>query len=402
MDYYDLLAIATSAEKNSFVVKFAALCDKIGLLQFRQIRHFFSISFTNIQKINEYFIQKHQDLHRIKISKIAGEDEWNRMCKRWKVSIYKHDHLIIMLDQLFKHRMEGSPHVASPNNADLQRKLASINPDLFQWGVETLNKRTQLMQGHLAHIPGYKQTENQLQIDGVTYQVVTSEVTQFAEPEKPLVSCGSSASREMILLDPQNSPALNDKYNQFEQLIMKFMRAKGKPNLSPKELLILTNYFMSTIVFPKDSLANERINKLVANSQNDAAIYKINSQPCIPIDVFIVNQVGVCRHHSLVAAFFLDKFIQTHPDIGFTGKVQIMRDELVKDNRVIGAHAWITLGFNNDQILLLDSLNGFLGDLNEEDFQKKIRKVFGDKAIRHQLEKAKRMLQKGNGERVVN
>ncbi|MBS4164792.1 hypothetical protein PRO82_002125 [Candidatus Protochlamydia amoebophila] len=63
MNYYDLLAIAISAEKNSFGVKFAALCDKIGLLQFRQIRHFFSISFTNIQKINEYFIQKHQVLH---------------------------------------------------------------------------------------------------------------------------------------------------------------------------------------------------------------------------------------------------------------------------------------------------------------------------------------------------
>jgi hypothetical protein len=382
--YQQLLADACSSKITDFKVKLVSLCDRIGLLQYRPIRLLFSITDQNIQKINDCFdkVQSSPD-------NLDNQFIWFHMRERWKISVAHSRDLPLPIPT--------QPAPSSPNKDKIEELLNQIlnrhpnNPQFkLNWGKETvLDKRTVLMKKNLAQIPDYDQTLNQIEVEGKNYQVVTSEVTHFTD--QPLVSCGSSSSREMILFDANNSPLLNQRYNQFERFVLQYCQRHGLATIPPKDLLMLTDHFMSHVVFPKDVTVEEKIDAFIAETRQDPNIAKVQSQPCIPIDDFIKKGVGVCRHHALVGAFLIEKFNQKNPQVGFKCHIQIMRDDLEQNNRKVGAHAWVNLITENGDILLLDSLNNFLGNLNDLQFRGAIENVFGKRAIKHQIKKAEIM-----------
>lgn len=111
---------------------------------------------------------------------------------------------------------------------------------------------------------------------------------------------------------------------------------------------------------------------------------KTNKSPCISIEVFLKEEYGVCRHHSLVAAYFMDRLMTSKPELcAVTGKMQIMRSD-VKG----GAHAWLTFVTSDNRIYCVDTLNKFAGNLNNLEHRQTIERIFGRTAVKNQLIKA--------------
>lgn len=249
----------------------------------------------------------------------------------------------------------------------------------------TLNLRTTPMVELLAGNKDFNEKNLTLNVQGVSYKVITSDITDFADIKAPLVSCGSSKSREMILFDPENSPLLQKRYAYFSQALQRYMKDKKIDKLTPEQMIMFTTAFMQKVVFPVSKNLVEQVDMMVENCKKDAFIAKSNDQPCIPIDKFLEEKQGVCRHHSLVAAYFMDRFMKHHSDkCAFSGKLQVMRDNLDRG----GAHAWLTLICDDGSTFAIDTLNNISGNLNDYNFQQKYKKSFGFKPLNHQKKKA--------------
>lgn len=390
----ELLAKIVSAEQNSLKFKCASLCDKIGLLQFRVVRWLFSITDEKIKKINDIFVNKLVN-KKEDIDFKLREGEWRKICKRWglKVNSDSDDKNIEKIRQQFPQK-----DIFNNNPIDPDKKLKEVLELLLQNSPKldpkpanfftSLNARSVRMKDHLSPLPNYIEKSGILKIEGKDFRVIDSEVNEF---NIPLVSCGLSSSREMILLDPNNSPLLLAHYNNFDHLIARYMQGKGKDQLSPEDLINITNMFMCNCVFPRSNNMESQVDDLVEKCKQDPTISKVNFQPCIPIDVFLKEKSGVCRHHALVGAYLLDRYIQEHADTcSFKGKVQIMRDNV--NGFLKGGHAWLTLVCSNNKNFCIDTLNEISGDLGDSNFRETtLQDCFGAKAVEHQLEKAKQL-----------
>lgn len=124
--------------------------------------------------------------------------------------------------------------------------------------------------------------------------------------------------------------------------------------------------------------------EIINECSEERSIHKRGGHPCIPIDRFIEKTVGVCRHHALVAAYLLDRFMQENWNrCTFTGKVQIMGDDIKG-----GGHAWLTLLSSVQETWAFDSLNNIIGNLNEEEFKQALIQKFGADPVERQIYKA--------------
>ena len=116
---------------------------------------------------------------------------------------------------------------------------------------------------------------------------------------QPLISIGSSPlTREIISLDPENSPLLQQKYDQFsgasfEELVA-YIRARIFHIKTSERLM--------------DAFIFEWIER---HTPEDFTLTSDNRYlPVIPLDDFIRSGVGVCRHSALTAAYFINRLIQ--------------------------------------------------------------------------------------------
>lgn len=409
MDYHTLLFTDVIYDNHQpWIARFAALVDQVGLMQFRAVRRIFSIGDDTIEKVNRYF---NKPSHQQTPTYQSLRKEWADVCKRWDVKILtgksspaqdlfrKQDWQAVKID---------NDILIDPIQADkltpraFQKKSPSIDPVLIKFdkllekdflkgfGLNSLDNtdsfrlRTLAMDRYLGQYPDYQQKERILKIDGKDHQVISADVVDFADNTLPLVSCGSSASRELILLDPSHSPLLQKCYHDYLRFLNLSRVKLGKDKLDAKELVFLTEAFMSNHVFPSNSHAEKEVDDFVDGYLQKPDCKKLDQQPCIPIDAFLQAKIGVCRHHSLVAAYLMDRFIQHHPEqCSFQGKVQIQRDQVIG-----GAHAWVSLICKDGSTFCMDSLNHIMGDLADPAFIRGIRLVFGTKAIDHQLKNA--------------
>lgn len=237
-------------------------------------------------------------------------------------------------------------------------------------------------------------------IAGKEYKIITSKVTRFAHRKIPLISCGSSISREFIILDPIHSPLLRGKYNLYKAKILEYFQNNKKNILTSYELVELTRKFMFEHVFSGVLSQAKYVYEIIQAYKLNPAFHPLVTKDgqgditYIPIDYFIKNEAGVCRHHVLVAAYLLDRFIRSHANrCSFSGKVQIMRDEVKPPENTdqTAAHSWVSLVCNegNKEIIYtLDSLNNLAGTLDDITFTSLFGYKFGNKAMQHQREKA--------------
>lgn len=400
LDYSGLMDRVVGPSCFIWKKNLAKACDKIGLLQFRLVRWLFSINNKNIENVNKIF-QLHAYPKNTELKNYKAI--WDEMCKRWKLQ----NKVMSLPEEQADQKLEKSPfreifkarkkipplqvqqiqkqEAAKPQGRqkELRKKILKIRED--EWHL-----RTVLMDKNLGRFTEYDLSKREIKVGDQLYQVISAEVDDFANSALPLASCGSAESREIILLDPKNSPLLQKKYQSFVVYLKNYLAEQNKDKLSPDEFLRFVCAFMDQKVFPIRSLnLEEKVENIIKEGQKNPQFLKIGKMPCLPIDHFIKEKVGVCRHHSLVAAYLVDKFIKENSECcDFKGKVQMMRDNIEG-----GAHVWVSLICDKGKTFILDTANNVKDDLQNPKFPRRLDFI-GPNALKRQLAKAEKVRQK--------
>lgn len=262
--------------------------------------------------------------------------------------------------------------------------------------------RTQNMHNFFSYCKEYNPSTKFLNVGGEPHEMISSEIVNFYGSSHPLACCGTY--REALLLDDKSSPLLTTHFKNFKAGIETL-----KLPLTPSELLDYTMKYINNFMFSLDSKkASEKVDEIVENSNDMSNIIKLELHidprtakeynipeiiliPCISIDKFIGEKAAVCRHHSLVAAYFLDRLFNENNNVCTQDfKVQMMRDDLSE-----GAHTWISLITENHDIYILDSYNKIFGNIEEVKTRfELITRGFGGQAIENHLHRALQALDK--------
>lgn len=243
--------------------------------------------------------------------------------------------------------------------------------------------RTVQMKNLVKHMPGYDADDSTLSLHGKKYTPISSKTRNYYD--EPVASCGSSVGcREILVLDPSNSPVLANHLDRIQSILS----AKGH---SEDQIIKCVVDYVRDKIFPTHSDRNlgERVEAVVNFAKTDKTASKIDVfghiVPILPIDHFITRKVGVCRHHALVVAYILDGLTKLTSDK--TGKpflkgiVQHIRDEVPG-----GAHAWVTYTTSTRKVhidTLWNRVQDFTGNLG----QRILEVSYGPKAIANQMKK---------------
>lgn len=206
------------------------------------------------------------------------------------------------------------------------RELLFEQQEAEELFAEGIGLRTKLSKNFITGLDCYR--SDKLKIGNQFYAPISGGTQQFSS--RPVASCGSSSSREIILLDPANSPRLNAHFTK--------LRSKLKPGMSTEKVLEALKEYVRKEIFPNGSESEISVMVEKARQTHQTTKHKDNNIPIplIPIDHFIEKKIGVCRHHALVTAYMLDRLL-TEKNPLIEGTVQHMRG-----NTHIGAHVWVT------------------------------------------------------------
>ena len=155
-----------------------------------------------------------------------------------------------------------------------------------------------------------------------------------AIPQGPFIYPGSRP-REVIVVDPEKSPLLDQAYRDLEQ------------RLSEKfsEEQILETVFL----YVRDELFDLRLCKERLVQQFIYSLYPDEAEPEIPLETFLEYKIGVCRHTALATTCLVDRLVK---EGWLQGKAL-----LIRSNCPAGRHAW-TLFLSEEGAWHLDSLWG--------------------------------------------
>lgn len=134
-------------------------------------------------------------------------------------------------------------------------------------------------------------------------------------PEGPFCYPGESP-REIIMIDPENSPILNKACDKILSEIA--------PEMSEKEILATTLKYLKNHLYHFEDCNEQALSTLLSSYED--------TSPEIPLEAFLREKKGVCRHIALTTTYLLDQFIKK--DL-LQGKVFLIRDNLAQ-----GRHAW--------------------------------------------------------------
>lgn len=205
--------------------------------------------------------------------------------------------------------------------------------------------------------------DNRLKIGDKVYTPLTGNVRDFST-NGCLISAGNKAEREIVSLDP-DSTYFKAKVAEFDQFIQQKKSANNGP-LSEPELLICVNEFMHQNIFtqpPSEEAVLEigrqwtgtKMVHLGAEGRSEAEV------PIIPIEKFMAEGIGVCRHHAMVASWFIDHLVKKGE---LQGVVCHVRSDVVNFPRqggkggVVG-HVWV-------EFIGRESRNKWLIDTTED------------------------------------
>ena len=264
-------------------------------------------------------------------------------------------------------------------------------------GERTISMRN-FMTGFKKNYLRSRQFESQLKVDGVVYTPATGGLLSLSQ--SPVVSCGSGSGREVIVLNPKNSPLLNAHYNH----IVAFLRSQAG-HLTEREILTyVKNYIRNYMLFRSTEPSLERMTaQLVGDFKRERPAESLDYEesscypghgnvtvkvPFIPIDHFIEKGIGVCRHHALIAAYIFDRLTYEDPPL-LKGAVQHMRDNIFR-----GAHVWVTFVSESGSKWLVDTLWDTLEDFSDPQCLKilALPSLYGPNAMRNQLSRTEHAL----------
>ena len=254
--------------------------------------------------------------------------------------------------------------------------------------LDTEGVRTAAMRNFLTRFPDYDAGHKTLNIQNKTYTPVTGNATNFTE--QPLVSIGSSSSREVLTLDPKNSPHLAKHYNNLLENLNKLQKQQGRP-LDEKQVLDYVMNYVNKNIFPYSAVPDieKKVDDMVDAKKNDARnkskIICDNEQvPVIPIDDFIKAGIGVCRHKALVASYLLDR-LGKEPKPVIQGIVQQMRDN-VTGEAGSGGHIWVTMmSSKTGQKWHIDPMDQVVADFSDPTVLNTLKKHYGASAIENEV-----------------
>jgi hypothetical protein len=131
-------------------------------------------------------------------------------------------------------------------------------------------------------------------------------------------------AHEILLLDPEDSPLLS-AYYEWNKDAFSLAARESAPALFCKISSVLHNEIFTNIENPRKGVAIVRAKW---------------GHPCVPLDIFIDNHSGVCRHFVLAAAYFLAR-LQSENLLSFQPlEIRIIRENLIYGGR----HAWLQVG----------------------------------------------------------
>lgn len=150
--------------------------------------------------------------------------------------------------------------------------------------------------------------------------------------------------REILIVDRKNSPLLEKSYQD--------LLASLKERKMEKEILLHLLYYVRETLFDPNLCNMENVATLIQ------ALHPDELEPEIPLDFFLKQRTGVCRHMALTTAYIIDRLIS---DGWLKGQ-----SLLIRENIPSGRHAW-TLFLSEEGAWHLDASWGFLADGKTEE-----------------------------------
>ncbi len=178
------------------------------------------------------------------------------------------------------------------------------------------------------------------------YRVLDGNVREFKS--EPIASVSATLGREIILLDPR-STVLKSLYNELKSEVYKTQHDD------------IYTILMITIKLVRHYLECGRPPAELMHVILNETRATFNNVDVLLLDDFIKHKIGVCRHHSLLLAFFLDKL--QADGILPAGTVTHARHYHRKGKE---RHVWVMYRLVEGQDLyLVDSTWNVLGNLND-------------------------------------
>ncbi|MBS0655036.1 MAG: hypothetical protein JSR46_04605 [Verrucomicrobia bacterium] len=243
-------------------------------------------------------------------------------------------------------------------------------------------ERSLQMKKKISRFPNYNPTTKTLYVNRIGYTPITSKCSSFFT--HPTASCGAASEREVILLDPENSPLLNEHFTK----ILKILSEDTKKRGTLETIKIVADYVYNTIFWDKSGDLVLQLKNYVNELKSDTTIHQIEDSgtkvPCIPIDRFISKGRGVCRHHSIVTAYILDGLTKQRPPY-LSGAVQIVRDTLKSGS----GHSWAAF-VNNSRKVHTDTLLRIVSDISDPGNRKMLESHYGADVVERMVQKLNR------------
>lgn len=277
-------------------------------------------------------------------------------------------------------------HAPAPEEF-LKEPQAVLDPQEEGEIEEAQGPRTLGMYSYLHGFKAFNSTTKQLTFQGKTYTPVTGGTTNISQ--KRLISCGSSTSREAIVLDPENSPILN---GHFDKLLQQIQARQRYSVLNEEQIIDEVIRYVRQDIFPSctDNHLENKVTQFVQDKWGSfhTLYYQQNERqgyiPAIPIDEFIKADIGVCRHHGLVTGYLLDRLTREPAQRPILQGVP----QIIRDNIEGGAHVWTTFMSAKGNKWHIDTLWPVKKEFSQpEDVQRLQNKGYGIVAIRNQIQR---------------
>lgn len=176
-----------------------------------------------------------------------------------------------------------------------------------------------------------------------------------AIPEGPFSYPGQSI-REVITVDPDNSPLLQQACTKLKEQL------EG-------DILLKTLLFVQENLFDDTRCTNENLSHLIQNFGGGQL------EPDIPLEVFLEEKTGVCRHIALTTTYLINDLIREGL---LSGNVYLIREQTP-----FGRHAW-TLFLTDNAAWHLDPYWGLLEDGKTRAGFSHLCKKYGKKTMEQQ------------------
>jgi len=262
--------------------------------------------------------------------------------------------------------------------------LKSVNNSQIAPGQKTLIMLESLKDGSLICYNPKKET---LCHKGISFHVLKGANENISLAPVVCISSNPEA-REIVSLDPKNSPILQSKY---KELIIKLQieaESKESKKLSAQESLQFISNFVRNEVF--DPCSESKVFKFIENwkKNNPSCFTPLKNGmhvPVIDIEILLEAKTGVCRHLTLVTACFLDQMRRNDAleNLLPRGKSYYVRSLLAR-----GGHAWnFFVTESPSKGFHVDSLWGVVKDCSKAEDLQFLYHAYGKSQIDGELDR---------------